>query len=288
VFFPRVFCSYSGLDLSHFLEEASFSYWEKLGGRNRTVVADSSVKGKHHIMTNGEDRETNYAALQDGEIVASAFMKNPEDYVDELRELVSLYDKIRNLDNFDPNHCPIMEFQTVDGKHFFLQYHKARDYKEREFRLEREKETDEVETLFVRGSTSPEGLICKPTLAYAGWELGINYEDWVLPESEEGSFDIHYNIMFTEVMARRRKLQVLDSTSLQLEMASLAIGHTSRSQMFKPYVSVVIKKWDDTEKLIPEEKWKQVRERIKQTQQDQTVTLRVVSDGENAYVKRLD
>ena len=94
--------------------------------------------------------------------------------------------------------------------------------------------------------------------------------------------------MFTEVMARRRKLQVLDSTSLQLEMASLAIGHTPRSQMFKPDVSVVIKKWDDTEKIIPEEKWKQVRERIKETQQDQTVTLRVVSDGENAYVKRLD
>ncbi|MBI2102423.1 hypothetical protein HYT55_01170 [Candidatus Woesearchaeota archaeon] len=94
--------------------------------------------------------------------------------------------------------------------------------------------------------------------------------------------------MFTEIMARRRKLQVLDSTSLQSEMASLAIGHTSRSQMFKPEVSVVIKRWDDTKKLVPDEKWKQVHQKTEETKENQAVTLRVVSDGENAYVKRLD
>ena len=289
VFFPRVFCSYNGLDLSSFLGEVSFSYWEKIGGQNRTVVADSSIKGKYHIMTSGkEDKEVNYAALQEGKIIASAFMKNPADHLEELQELVVLYEEIRNLSNFDPNHCPIMEFQTVEGRHFFLQYHRTRDFKEREFKLEREKEADEVGVLFVRGATSPEGMVCKPTLAYAGWELGINYENWVVPDSEEGSFDIHYNLMFTEIMARRRKLQVLDSTSLQLEMASLAIGHTSRSKMFKPEISVVIKKWEDTEKLVPDEKWKQVHQKVKETKENQTVILRVVSDGENAYVKRLD
>lgn len=226
VFFPKVFCSYVGLDLDSFLREVSFSYWEKLGGRNRTVVADSSIKWKYHIMSYGkEDGGVSYAVLQDGKIIAPSFMENPADCLKELHELVSVYEKIRNLDNFDPNHCSIMEFQTVEGKHFFLQYHRARDFKEREFKLEREKEDDEIETLFVRGATSPDGLICKSTLAYAGWELGINYEEWVVPDSEEGSFDMHYNLMFSEIMTKKRKLQVLRSTSLESEMASLAIRH---------------------------------------------------------------
>lgn len=288
VFFPRVFCSYSRLDLNQFLQEVSFSYWEKLGGRNRTVVADSSIKGKYHILTNGEYLEVNYAVLQEGRIIASAFMKNPAEYLGELRELVSLYEKVRDLDNFDQNHCPVMEFQTVDGKHYFLQYHRTRDFRERGFQLERQPEADEVKVAMVRGATPSEGIVCKTTMIYAKWITGRDYEDWPISEHEDGSVDIHYNRILTEVMSRRRKLQVLSSSSLDWELVSLAIGHTQRSQFFKPEISVIIPRRKELKEIIRDEEWNTSFKKARETGEDQYVTLRIISDGENAYVKRLD
>jgi hypothetical protein len=42
-----------------------------------------------------------------------------------MKEIIELYAKVKVAPNFDPNNCPVMEFQTnTEGKHYFLQYHK--------------------------------------------------------------------------------------------------------------------------------------------------------------------
>ncbi len=42
---------------------------------------------------------------------------------DELKEkvhsLIQTYESVRCFSNFDPNHCPIIELQTVGNKHYF-------------------------------------------------------------------------------------------------------------------------------------------------------------------------
>ncbi len=283
IFFPRVYCSYLGLDLYQFLQDFSFSFWEKLDGINRAVVADSSIRGRYHIMTNSDDN-VSYIILENGKIALSTPMK---DYcsIGELNELVFLYERVRNLDNFDSNHCPIMEFQTFSGRHYFLQYHRARNFEEKIFILNRELEDDEIQVDVVRGATPEEGFICKTTARYSAWESLGDYEKWSVSEFEEGSFDMHYNYVFTEIMTRRRRLQVLAPLDINVILFGLAIEHTQRSQLFNPEVSIIVSR---LERLIAEEEMETFFCRARETGEDQYVTLRIISDGRKAYVKRLD
>src|SRR3989339_879131 len=47
----KEYCKQLGLSEDEFIKQASFSIWEKLGGLNRTVIADSSIAGRYHIMS---------------------------------------------------------------------------------------------------------------------------------------------------------------------------------------------------------------------------------------------
>lgn len=74
-------------------------------------------------------------------------------------KLIELYEKVRNLDRFNPNHCPVMEFQLSANNHqlYFLQYHRARDFRSSSHQLTRSPMQDEIVALWVRGATPPEG-----------------------------------------------------------------------------------------------------------------------------------
>ena len=57
----------------------------------------------------------------------------------------------------------------------------------------------------MRGATPPEGMICKVTVHYVGEPKGnLN------PEDEEGSWDLDCNKLFSELRARKRKMQIID------------------------------------------------------------------------------
>ena len=169
-----------GINPNTFKDEISFPYWEHLAGYNRTVVADSAIKGKYHITTFGEGRAT-YTILEENKI--KNFGNSPKNSDKEFEELIKLYEEIRNFNKFDSNNCPTMELQTFKGKHYFLQYMKGRNFNPPNFELKRWMKKGERKAMFVRGATSSEGEI---------YNIAINHPYSVyeqpMPESEDGFY----------------------------------------------------------------------------------------------------
>lgn len=290
-FFIKNYCAYLGIDPSEFEDEISYSLWEELGGLNRRVFADSAVLGRYHITTLGDCmRMVNYTIVEDGKILESHPRPLPIELEEGLLNLIDVYEKIRHLSNFDPIHCPIMEFQTFDGKDYFLQYHRTRDFEPMDFELDRELKQGEHRALFVRGATSPEGKVFRATFRYAGWENMIPYTKWPLPDVEEASFDIHYNYVFSEIMTRRRQAQfnelgdnVHKNTWHFLEFAA---GHNNYSKLMKP--GLFLSSYCERHFGISEEESELTFRRAQETGENQCVDIYVISDGKKAYVKRVD
>ena len=283
----KQYCNFLSLDAENFKDQVSFSIWEKLKGYNRTVVADSAIKGRYHIMTfeDGGNHLHNYCIFESGNLREHVHESGllTSQLVQELPELVKDYERVRNLDNFDQNHCPIMEFQTVNGRNFFLQYHRGRDFKESTFKLDRKPKKGEVEMQFVRGATSKEGIKCKTTLYYFTGDK----ERWSLPSSEEGSFDLHYNSMLTELMVRKRKFQFIGTNAndgLNWTLKKFVVNHNNRSKLFKPEVSVI----GSVNSVIPDSEIDEKLDKMIHEKKDSNIDLHIISDGNKAYVKRVN
>jgi len=303
----KQYCKSLGLDEDKFRSQTNFSIWETLKGFNRTVIADSSISGRHHVMTCYHGKGNwlfNYAIVQDGEIEQEFVKPLTEDLRNGLRGLVETYEQVRNLGRFDSNHCPIMEFQTQDGKNYFLQYHRARDFSPSNFTLERTLQEGEIEVPFVRGATAKDGMDCKVTVYYSGnW-----YYD---AQGEDGSFDLHHNWIFPELQFKKRKLQIISKENLTNEFLSLVVGHSQRSKMFKPEISAIFPiesvmrdnevLWGGYEnvhlgngqKYVPRDPILKDGEEIfnfgeeAKNEQNSYMNLHFVSDGRKAFVRRI-
>ncbi len=229
--------------------EISFSFWQELGGYNRTIIADSAVQGRYHITTFFKDKEGfsrrtyNIVDLQGN--VQHYGGSLPSD-ADNLLELVKMYEQVRNLDRFNPNHCPILEVQTVNGTNYFLQYHRTRDFSPAIFSLDRAPEADEAVAVFTRGATSPEGVVG-------------NIKSGGLSASEY--FNLH-----SRPIGFVTALSSLDET-----LQEAVHSHLSTSYLFKPQVSVIAAK----------------PQLANQASEEEVMSLRVISDGRKAYVKRV-
>lgn len=287
-YLTKDYCKWLDIPVSEFLKEVSYSYWEKLEGYNRTIVADDSIKGKYHIMTKYHKNikwMINYTIFENNKI-SESFVDplNPE-LMESLSSLVELYETVRKLDRFDPNHCPILEVQTLDNKHYFLQYHRSRDFEETKFSIDSEPEDEYRRMLFVRGATPENGITCNTTLTHAFWTHIMDKEiSFKLPGVEEGSFDIHCGRVYSELMVKKRKLQMIRSDGdIEHELAKLALHHLERSKLFKPQVSAMYKSWE----FFTEEEFSKMGDEAEETDQDQKITLHVISDGRKAYAKRL-
>lgn len=274
------YCSWLGFKKEDFMQDVTFSFWEKLAGYNRAVIADSSIRGRYHISTNksGDDWAMNYTVFENGKVFASYFKPLPDEIIAGFEELVRFYEQVRNLPNFDKNNCPLVEVQTVGNQNYFLQYHRTRDFIESTFTLERPPTNQEREAMFVRGATSLEGITCDTTVLHAWWNLG---EGHTLPAQEDGSFDFFWNQVYPELMIPQRRIQMIKGRKLDWELMQVAEGHTQRSKMFKPEISLIYRK-DDLE--FPED----LGEKLESTRQDQKIKLFVVSDGRKAYYQRVD
>lgn len=281
-----IFCDFTGEDPEKFKKETGFSIWEKLGGYKRIVVADSCIARRWHVMTdfheNGKYFE-NYSIVEEGRKTEQFIHEMTPELEVRLPELIKKYEKIRNLSHFDKNHCPIMEFITNEGKDYFLQYHRCRDFVPVDFSLDREPEEGEKVVYFVRGATPKTGMDVKITVYY-GYETGKGYG--YDPEIEDGSYDFHYNGIFTELQVRRRKMQAMHIKSakdLELKLLKVVVGHDSRSELFKPQISIV----HNIDEVLNGEDTDEIFDKAKETGKNQYIDLRVISDGRKAYVKRI-
>ncbi len=277
LYFPKSFADLTGTDMNQLLSGLSFSFWENLGGLNRVIVADSAIKGRYHLFSTGKVDGRffhNYSIHDNGKVLIDKIVPLTQEMLDDVPKVIAFYEEVRQMDSFDQNHCPIVEFQTVEGKHYFLQYHRTREFRDAGFFLEREPLDGEVKADFVRGATPSEGLTVN---------TAFYYRDFVLAD-EEASFDIHYNLGFTELMARRRMVQFFSGDVEKLALHSACKLHLQKSKVFKPELFVAV---DDIKQLFDGD---EILSRIyKQTQEtgiSARIPLHVISDGRTAYVKR--
>lgn len=281
------YCSLLSINESKFKKEVSFSLWEKLEGHNHAVVADSAVEGRYHIMTakfQGPDPRLNYALVEGEKITEYGDCHLTPELRATLPDLIVLYERVRTLPRFDSIHCPLLEIQTVGNQHYFLQYHRTRDFVPVSFFIKRKPRREEVPALFVRGATPAEGLTCKVTIAYEAAVNDPGQKNWKLLSREDGSLENHDNWMFTELMVQKRKVQLIAlHQSLDWVMGDFVSGHLLRSRLYKPFISIIV---DKNELFTPEEEsvlWKKAR----QTDQDQHINIHLISDGRKAYLKRV-
>ena len=236
-------CSLFGMDPRTFLDKTSFSYWEKLGGYNRSMVADSAIQGRYHIFTSGSGDYTfcNYSRIENNHVVMESGSKMPDELIQGFSKNILFYERIRRLKKFDPTHCPIIEFQTVDTKDYFLQYHRTRNQELSRWRLERELEEGEFESMFVRGVTPPEGIIVNTAAYYAN--------KYAIENPEEASFDFHWYSIFSEIMSRKRVVN-FDYGHPESIGVQACEGHMGKSKIFNPAIFVSISNGKLPEELI--------------------------------------
>lgn len=266
----------TGEDFLQFYNGISYSYWERLDGINRSVVADSTIPGQYHIFSKGWDttfgypKGRGYALVQDEKIVTEA-SENLEGSAVGIAQSVDMYSTVRNLDRFDNNHCPIVEIQSVGEQPYFLQYHRATDFQPATHVLDREKKADEIETIFVRGATPPEGIEANMHVYYGGFNYPLQRED--------GALELQVNPVYTEHMVRQRQLQVVAAYDREDVGLSTDGGHLAVSQLFKPGISIAVDRAGQSTLL----------DGVERSKKDNLgrLTVRVISDGKKAYIEKL-
>lgn len=284
---PRTLATYCKLyemPEAEFLRDVSYSYWQLLGGWNRTVVADDTIAGRYHLFTVGTANPTenhNYTIIENERIVASGGAGfAPKLILGGAADLIGFYESVRRLPFFDPNHCPIIECQFINGVHYFLQYHVGRDYKPAGFELTREAQDGEVEVSFVRGATPPEGITVQTAFYYP-------HGNETLMPSEDASFELsQMQNAFTEIMSRRRKVTFLREINFVSVAHHSWNAHLPKTQIFKAMVSLT--GGDILHKFFPRDLLKSLFERTEDEQIPARIPLHVTSDGRRALVKRLN
>ena len=274
----KLHCQLLGLDYDTFVRDFSHSAWKFIHGTNRTIFADSAVKGKYHIFTLSPSC---YSIIDND--VENFTERGRNLTMSEARELIELYEQIRGF--LDKDHCYSVEVQSVENRnrtrdHFALQVHRGIDFFSPDFKLGNNPyETGHFRLRrLVRGATKKDGEELLLTLQYTR-----NFRDKPKMIEEDASMEAsshHLPTVFSEIMFRKRRLQImLDSQNWRFyEEFSF---HCSRSALFKPVNSLVLYAGDfrnifgENRKSIYEPKLEQVR-------------VHYISDGNAAFIKVLD
>jgi len=254
-------------------EGLTYSFWEHLPGTNATLVADTSIESRYHLLAY-EQRYQEWHVIENGKsILGTANLLHPEIQ----KTLITYYEAVRNLPMFDQNHCPIMEFQVNNNKIWFLQYHRTRDFEKPKSVLD-PKDFSPSEgwrkTNFARGSfDSPSTL-----------NLGFQYSHYLpLPETEDASADYHMNRSLMEVMSRRRQAYVEDGTAEDV-YSTMIDNHHPRSCWFKPKAAVACGK-ENFKKLFPEKIIKEVARRVYIERRMARLVIDLAVDGVCGYIR---
>lgn len=269
-------CNLLGLDFNAFAGDISYSYWERLSGINRSVVADSAIEGRYHIFSQVPDNDYSWGYT----VVEKDAMQycGTEDLSPEadasLASIPKFYETVRHLEYFSATHCPLIEVQTVGIDHLLLQYLRTRDFQPPLFDLDREPDNEEMEAFLVRGATPKDGLVLKVNVRWMNATQQLS--------EEEAGLDCHYNEIYSQIMVMRRKLLIERAESMHEIGIKAQDDHLSKAKLFKPQISVVLKRRD----------WKSIIERVQPDSLEgfsipHPVTVRVVSDGRRSFLKQL-
>lgn len=269
------YCDYLGIPIEKFKSEASFSLWEMLDGYNLAIVADSAIGGKYHIFRKRHEVcEGEYASIENGKItfrtehMASELQKS-------IMKIPAFYEEVRNLPNFDPTNCPVIEAQIRKGKIYFLQYHRGRDFEPPDFVLGDPK-GNQKEALFVRGATQKEGLACIATMDYG--------DKKILPEKYGAYLGApNYNTVYVEMLMGRVGIwfKVVHDVSLGGEIGHMAT-HRGISQLFKPGISIIL--GDEAMKI---EEYLRLMGETYRTKVNPQIPVHIISDGRKAFIEWL-
>lgn len=276
----RHFCELLGVTPEAFFADLTYSYWQLLPGHNRSVIEDNAIPGRYHIFSTFPSRGLmdffNYTLVDQGKIIYSVPEVDSHIFPFD-NEVIEFYKRVKDLPRFAPQHCPIIEMQSVEGRQYFLQYLRANDSLPAGFVLEREPEADEIEVAFVRGATPPEGVILPTTFWFD--------HERVNPDEKAG-YEYPGVGAFPDIMAGRRQIQIVFGFEDWDAIDSIAVrtvAHQGKSVLLKPKMSVVIPQQEIEEKIF--------RGRMKELQGHHypyTVPIRYISDGRRAYLKVLD
>lgn len=255
------YCNSEKIEIEEFISGISFSYWEKLEGINGSIIADDTIENKYHVFQtlSGTYPLTNYTIIQDNKILKeNGDFKFQVNNV-KIEELINFYNSLKS-----GNDIPIIEFQIPHTNEdiYFLQYHQMRNFKKPEFKLNKSLENNEIQAEIVRGSTPKEGL-----------ELLFRMEK---DEKIAGILGVpyYYGSFENELNARSREVQIFSVNSFDMLSHELNKGHAGKSLFFKPKVFFGA----DVMSLYS----------LDEISEKEDFRLRVISDGETGYVKRLD
>lgn len=278
--FPDVeyYCRLTNQDVDAFYSQISYSYWQSVDGLNRSIIADSAIPGRYHIFANdpnvvfyrhGKEGFVNYSVVDNGKVIINSMDQMKGDFVGE----IEFYNKVRNLENFDPNQCPIIEFQTDrKGQHHFLQYHRTRSVNPTTFTLDRGKRGNEFEAVHVRGAT--------PTKDGRDYKIITQYSDFAKIKSlplfgQDGSVLSHElrSPVFEEIMSRRNTVNIGSFDNLDSLAYNSRDTHAPKSYLFNSDIFVAV-----PYKKLP---------RFKRLEKGeiQMVDCHITSDGRRSYVQ---
>ncbi len=253
-----------GIDPQVYLNDFSYSFWEKIKGIRWRVVADSAIEDRFHFTSKG----TTCHYIIDGDELTNVLI---EEKPLEWQPAIDMCKHIRSLPHFDEDHCPIIE-GVIDGhgNHLFLQYHRCRDFEASTFRL------DEGNVYFARGATPPEGI-----------DVDIAFTSGIPKDPSDGKplFLPHVSMFFakdsqTEAHIRDRETYLMIDEFPNHRLHHSCAGHANFSRLFKPKVSLL------AQNFLTGDEGVAIVEKGKEDSY-LSIPFHIVSDGINAQITRI-
>jgi len=261
------YCKFRKMPEKEFIQNISYSYWELLGGINRTVVADDAVEGRYHFFSVKENSICqDYSIYDNGQLISMTPWMSESTRAD-LNEIAAFYEKIRRLPRFQARHCPVMEIQTVDEhKNFFLQCHRMHNLNPARFCLERPCAEGEIEAFFVRGATPPEGIMLPA----------------IICGDEENTEGVHFCRPYhhdIDVYDTKMQAFLIQKETSKDFVGTIGTRHIKVLKLFSPGISVVA----DAKTLGID--FREAEAEFNKSRKPVIIPIRVVSDGRRAYLK---
>lgn len=277
----------TGKSFSDYQKEMSFSFWEYVPGRNIAVVADDAIDGRYHITSYGMDGRGGALGgifnnggepFNTNDAAADSLSKDLSPH--SISQLISTYEDIRSLPDFNQRQCPIMELQLGDdGTIWFLQYHKARPFR------------PHGDTLDPLDYPAQEGWLKAEAVRgaigrFVMLRTAIWYPEGYKPSSDgdDASFDMHYDVGLSEFLARQRAAYFSQHSARNLYHNMADGSHELRSRWFKPNGSLTIGRAAYNQ-LIPEDKKDTLANLVFREDIMARFAIDVASDGLTGYVR---
>ncbi len=234
--FQRIVDAYC-LEIDDFLNDLSFSVWGHITGANRFMFQDPADPNKYFVGTCIKDREFMnsqygvramaifmHSITKDGDTKTLFRDSSPSlpDWIGAYgspADLIEFYEGIRNVEAFNPQHIPIIEFQSDHlGQQWFLQYHRGRNpISVVDFRIPRDAKDGFTRFKTAIGATPEVGVEIDVAIAWAdGLDLNTDYRAHEL-----------------ELVARSNVPVLLSSTSTSYTFEAGIADHGPRSTWAK-------------------------------------------------------